>query len=380
MKIIRFARAGKCGNGSCWLDALARFANASPLRPRNFLRVDTTFGRSLRPNLSHGQICGCSGRDSVEPEIVKLHRIPIFISLAAVLTLSSCVKYQQKTFVNPDKSGKSIIKLEAANALILLGAKVGGNEMKAKEMAEELAKGILGAANGIEAWSDVDYGVGPTGKIKFSGVAYFPNVEKLASAPAGDGKQMPQLSELKSEIVDGKWILRMDLKIDEIAKTNGEPVPADEIEAKIAAQRAEWQTMRGTIGLFLNEMEMKFRLEVAGEVESVRNLERENKNTVSMTLTGKKILDGLETLLMDDAYVRNAMEEGNVDSRGRAIPAGADVAQILLGGDGPAKIVIDPGEPLFDYEAEVAEAKAAMSDELKALIEEGRKLMRKAQP
>lgn len=287
--------------------------------------------------------------------------------------LSSCLKYEQRTQVNADQSGKAMIELEVASPLVLLAAK-----MKPKELAEEMAKGILGAANGVEAWSDVEYGFTPTGKLKFSGVAYFPDLKEFATGSSGGGTdKMPQLGEWKSEMVDGKWVIQMDLKMDALGGKKGDPVPADQIEAKIEAQRAEWKTLKGTVGLFVSEVEMDFSLQVAGKVESVQNLKMTKDDTVSIILSGREILDGLETLLMDDDYVRTAMEEGNVDSKGRAIPEGADIAEILLGGEGPAKVVINPGEPLFDYETEVAEARAAMSDELKALIKEGRILMRK---
>ena len=50
-----------------------------------------------------------------------------------------------------------------------------------------------------------------------------------------------------------------------------------------------------------------------------------------------------------------------------------DVASdLIFGGDGPVEIVIKPGEPLFDYAAEVAEAQANMSNELKQMIEDGK--------
>ncbi|MEM7015392.1 MAG: hypothetical protein AAF585_28365, partial [Verrucomicrobiota bacterium] len=46
--------------------------------------------------------------------------------------------------------------------------------------------------------------------------------------------------------------------------------------------------------------------------------------------------------------------------------------ELFFGSEGPIEIVINPGDPLFDYAAEVEAAKAGMSDELKQMIEEGK--------
>jgi hypothetical protein len=41
----------------------------------------------------------------------------------------------------------------------------------------------------------------------------------------------------------------------------------------------------------------------------------------------------------------------------------------MVGRDGPLRLVIKPGEPLFDYAKEVQDAKAAQTPELKALLD-----------
>lgn len=304
-------------------------------------------------------------------------RIAATASLLLAVALTGCVKYEQKTQVNPDQSGKALIKFEVASPMLLFGDKIREAGLKPKDLAEEMAKRILGAANGVEAWSDVEYGVGPAGKTKFSAVAYFSDLKEFATAGSGGANKMPEIGEWKSEMVEGKWVIQMDLKMEDLGKKKGDPVPADQIDAKIEEQRAEWKQMKGTMGIFLSEVEMDFSLEVGGTMESVQNLELKKDSVASLNLSGRKILNGLETLVMDDDFMKNAMIEGNVDRRGKVIPDGDMIGEILLGGDGPAKIVITPGEPLFDYEKEVAEAKAAMSDDLKKLIEEGKALMGK---
>ena len=45
----------------------------------------------------------------------------------------------------------------------------------------------------------------------------------------------------------------------------------------------------------------------------------------------------------------------------------------VFGGDANPKIVVKPGNDAFDYAAETEKAKAAQSDELKALIEQAGK-------
>lgn len=311
----------------------------------------------------------------------------IITSLAGVgaLLTSSCVQLEEKAIINADNTGKSQVTIEMPDPSAMLGglgAPDGGAAAPAadpNETAKEFAQGVLGGAMGVEAWSNVEYGVTPEGKMRFRGVAYFPDFTDYEVSPGGGGgmeMEGPGGGGLKSEMRDGKWVISMDMEPDAEADPDepaGEPVPADEIDGKLQQARAQWQAMKGMMAGFFTGLKFEYKLKVAGEIESVSNFVKHDTNVAGVVMDGEKILGVMDAMLMDDDLMKASLAAGEVDEQGMPKNPPADLAaKMMFGEEGPVEIVIIPGDPLFDYAAEVEAAKAAMTDDIKAMIEAGK--------
>ena len=318
-------------------------------------------------------------------EIMKRKLYSSLLSLVGLgaLTLSSCLQMEQKFVVNPDKTGKCLVKVEMVNPMEMLGGlgALGGEGPSPEDMADGFAKGMLGGAIAAEAWSDVKWGVTEEGKMQFTGVAYYNDFTKFTANPGGAGGDgMSMESDIGGELTstirdDGMWVIGMDMTMEEAGgdEPAGEPVPADQIDQKLKEQRMQWQAMKGVMGMFLTEMKFDTRVKVAGEIQSVSNFEKMADDVAGISVDGSKILEGMEAIVMDDDFMKKALAEGNLDEDGMPSNLPPDMAaKMLFGERGPVEIVVKPGEPIFDYEAEVEAAKAAMTPELKQMIEEGR--------
>ncbi|MEM7012747.1 MAG: hypothetical protein AAF585_14830, partial [Verrucomicrobiota bacterium] len=242
------------------------------------------------------------------------------------LFLSSCIKMEEKMILNPDNSGKVRITFEMPDMSAMmgglgdLGADADVEMPDAEELAKEFAKGVLGGTQGVEAWRDVEWGKTAEGKMRFQGVAYFKDVNEFQTdTGAGDGAGG---GGMNSEMRDGKWVISMSMDDGEAAADEpaGEPVPADQIDAVLQQQRAQWQAMKGMmLGMFA-ELNIEYRLKLSGEIESVSNFEQFAPNVAGVTIDGQKMIAGMEKMMMDDEFMKKALAEGKVGEDGMPEP------------------------------------------------------------
>lgn len=302
------------------------------------------------------------------------------IALGA-LFLSSCIQFEEKVILNPDNTGKTRVTLVMPNPMEMMGAAVGelggpdaAAEMpSAEDMAKEMAQGILGEASGVDAWRDVSWGVTPDGKMRFQGVAYFRDFNEFSAQGGGEGGMDMDIGTPKSSMRDGKWVIAIEMEEDAgDPAAAGPQIPADQIDAVIAQSRQQWEGQKQMMGMMLGGMRMEYRLKVAGTVDSVSGFTKHEENVAGIVMEGSKMIAAMEGLIADDEAMRKMMTEGSFDESGMPQPPDDQMMELLFGAPGPLEMVITPGAPLFDYDAEVAAAQAAMSDELKQMIEAGK--------
>ncbi|MEZ5299849.1 MAG: hypothetical protein R3F11_04155 [Verrucomicrobiales bacterium] len=305
---------------------------------------------------------------------------------AALLTLSGCLEMDQGLQLNADGSGKMKVEMKMANPMAALGGlgDLGGGEgPNLDEMAREMAVEMLANMQGVEVWSDVSYGVGDDGKMFCRATGYFPDISKLESAEgAEEGMSGPEIAWKSSKTADGKWVLEManPMGAEEGAeKEQGDEKPEpnemtdEEIADAIKAKRAEFQATKAMMGMFVGGIKIRSSIQVAGSIDSVNNLKKDSDNEASMEITGAKLLEAMEKLVMDDELMKKAVLSG-ADPTDMDAVSPDKFSELLLGGEGPSRLVITPSEkPLFDYAAEVKKAKASQSDDLKKLLEDAKK-------
>ena len=138
----------------------------------------------------------------------------------------------------------------------------------------------------------------------------------------------------------------------------------DEIEKWIENKRQEWARMtREGNSLYRALYGWRFEevIHLPGRVESASNFIREGENTVRVLLGNWKLMAAVRVTHQEHVLREVVAAESHEPMRREAM-------KILFGADAPIEAVISgPLEPLFDYEMEVAAAKAAMPAMLERL-------------
>jgi hypothetical protein len=309
------------------------------------------------------------------------------------LSLSSCLDIEQNLVLNPDGSGKVTMTTGLAmpnlDGLGGLGEDAGeaSKKLKPREQAREIAVGML-RAEGIEAWSDVTYGVGKDGKTRASVTGYFPDVTKVRlSNPMDSSGEKDDLGVTKTP--DGNWRVEDSLDDDDDKDQAGdvkEDKPAEEavdpskltdeeVQDKLDEERQQWAGMKAFMSAFFDSLRIAMSVQGGGTIVDTAIFEKKDERTAVLEFTGKKLVESVDALLQDDDKAKALIRKGisPTDSEG-----GPDeFFKMMFGGDGKMHVTIKPGEPAFNYADAVAKAKASQSPELKALLEEAKKPAKK---
>ncbi len=279
------------------------------------------------------------------------------------LSLSSCLQIEQTITLNPDNSGKALIQISMINPMggLIQGTpdqatgEIAGPlaQAMAAEMVKGFADGIVRDSQGIDTWHQVHYGTTKEGRFNFEGVAYFPDFNAFSiTTTAGKSGSLPAL--FRSErLANGKWVVRA---LSDEPKTENTPIPAGEIDAKIKEVRENWAAIEAIAAPMMKDAKAVVRLQVAGNIQECAGWKLSSAHTATFETDVNHILTGLGALIQDDTAVRKAMTEGRVNGEGLPQPDFGQLRKLLFDDEDKAELVIDPGEPLFDYSAEVAAA------------------------
>ncbi|MFN0126375.1 MAG: hypothetical protein ACKV19_06795 [Verrucomicrobiales bacterium] len=303
--------------------------------------------------------------------------------------LSSCLDIDQNLILNPDGSGKvtltaalSMGGLEGLGGLGDTGGKESEKKLKPREQAREVAVTLL-RAEGIEAWSDVSYGVGKDGKTRASVTGLFPDVTKVRlSTPMDEDGEKDDLGVSRTS--DGHWLLEDSLEDDPDEKPDEaeEALPAtaplsdEEVQDKLDEERQQWAAMKVFMNAFLESFRIGMTVQGGGTIVDTQLFEKKDDRTATFEFTGKKLLAGLDAILQDDDKAKALIRRGisPTDQTGGS----SELMKVIFGGDGKMRLKMKPGDPAFDYAAAVAKAKADESPELRALLEDAKKPAKKS--
>lgn len=296
-------------------------------------------------------------------------RLFFLIPAVATLALTGCLETDEKILLNPDGSGKALVKIRVAGGPDL-GISFGEEteEPEPEEMARNTAVGLLGGATGVEAWSDVKYRIDDEGMTEFTGVAYFPDITKFSVGSMSNGGMSSDMSDTKWEMENADGVITLSFlpMIGDGDET--EPAdPPEDIEAEIKKQRMEFRQAKPMMAGIMEAIKTKVSIKVAGEIQETEIFEKKGTSTATASFTGRQILDGMEEVLMDDEVMKRLAAEGGFNQDSGDMPP--EVMEAAFGGDA-FTIVFKAGDPLFDYDAGVAAALSGQSDELKELLKE----------
>ncbi len=281
------------------------------------------------------------------------------------LALAGCVEGEMTYTVNPDGSAKIRMDVTTTTASALAGqmGQTGGKRMPEDETAAGLLRDSLRQVlenPKVTAWKDVTAELLPNGIFKFSGTAYVRQLSDFAR----QGSVPLLFPAFKIERTpDGGMKLTRTSNSDASPQPNPnkrKPKTPDEIkkltdeqlDTEILRELIEVQGTKGMLTAILMDSKLKTTFALPGDVTEATGFTKEGR-TASYTIDGNKMLAEINKFLSEDrATLRKSY---------RASTAHEYLKNRVLGeqgGDGSI-VVAKPGEPLFDFEKEVKEARVA---------------------
>lgn len=260
----------------------------------------------------------------------------LFLYLSIFLT--GCFQVKNKYFINTDGSGKVFVEM----TIPMIEFKT-DEERKAERKAEE----IIEKSKGVEVWKNVKYRETEEGKLYFSGVAYFKDINKLKIN--GGSLIVPNLVKENNHYI-------LKLKIRENKRgTEKQKLSEEEIEEKIKKERKNYYQMKPILTGFFTGLKEEDLFYLPGEVTQFSNLKKNPDGSLSLSITGEKILKILDEIMKDDKLTRISVMADYDEDMKKEIEIISN--EKMFGEKSPIEIVFKPEKDLFDYEKEVKEAK-----------------------
>jgi hypothetical protein len=265
------------------------------------------------------------------------------LSPLLLLAAAGCIELEQDFTLNPDGTGKVVVRWVAAPMEI-------GPAKSPEARAQSLLKDEVTKSEGVDAWKDVTCKARDDGKFEFRGTAYFKDFSQLKLHNTGF-----KLMRLKlSKDAAGQLVV-----VNE-PKTEDAPAKAlsdDEAKKKLKEERAQYQQTKRMIEMLLADLKVTARIQFPGRIGQATNFKKDGESAVRLTLEGKTFLKVLDELIMNDEWMLKVVRSGPLQDAG---PGDELLAEKVFGEKGPVRAVTT-GElkPNFDYESEAAPARKA---------------------
>jgi hypothetical protein len=279
----------------------------------------------------------------------KFSALVLRIAWAAVLCacLTGCFDTQQKITLNPDGTGK--VEMESTFALteLLLTQNA---QMPAVTAARDFVRKQVEQAQGVDAWKDVSFSEREDGRIAFRGTAYFQDLTKFRMGLS------PFLRFAVTKEKNGQLSISptMDSSAAPISlPATNEPVTA----ASIQHERKQFRAAQPLLAATMGAMKLETVFHFSGSLRLASNFETNIPNTLRVRFDGTRLVPAVEERLFDPEFARQRIARGTNSS---LLKDDHFLNEKLYGQRAPIHAVIAPGtRALFDYAAEVAEARRA---------------------
>lgn len=279
----------------------------------------------------------------------------------AVLVLAGCIDLEQDYRINPDGSGKVVVKTVFVPFRLNVGDE---GERSPEDQLRDAVRNEIEKAQGVEAWGDVAWTRRPDGKSEFKGTAYFKDLGALKLHNQGFSGFPGRLSIKKTPA--GGLALEAAPEADAEAPAAPPKLTDAEVKAKIAEERAQYQQGKAFLQGMLGELKVRATFTLPGPVESTSCFKKAGPSTAQMSLDGAALMKAVDTLMLDDAVLEKQIRARG-DLKG-APPADAAFFEKIFGEKGPPRATTSAaGAPVFDYAKEVAAAKAGQDALMKKL-------------
>jgi hypothetical protein len=227
-----------------------------------------------------------------------------------------------------------------------------------EEQMKEVVYDILKRSSGIEAWRDVSFQLLPSGRVHFTGTAYFRDLSRVRIFP-----------DTKTQISfhsDGGNAMMLVLNSPRETKDDrprpGREVSEEELAKKMKEMRAAYQAARGRIALDTSGLKVTLAFRLPGAPSEVRGLEQEG-NVLTHVTQGEKLIQALDSVFNDNATLTRMILGGERPASSGGQFDAALSKRFFGGQKGEAWArVMEPMRPRFDYRAEAEAARKAQPE------------------
>jgi hypothetical protein len=272
--------------------------------------------------------------------------------VAIALAAAGCIELEQDYTLNPDGSGKVVVRWVASPMMEL------GGDKSPEARAKSLLKDEVAKSEGVDAWKDVSCQVRKDGKYEFRGTAYFRDFSALKLH--NNGLVMLGLACSK----DGAGNLVVTTRTEPAASAP-KALTDEEAQKKLVEERVQYEQGKRFLEAMMGDLKVTTRLRLPGTLGAASNFMKEGDSTIRITLEGKVFFKALDELIKDDAWMLRTVRSGGLQAA--PTPDEAFVAKVF-GEKGPVRAVTSgPLKPAFDYEPEASAARKAWEETLAAM-------------
>ncbi|MEM6884092.1 MAG: hypothetical protein AAF571_03615 [Verrucomicrobiota bacterium] len=281
----------------------------------------------------------------------------IFTGILAVL-LSGCLETNDHYILNPDGSGKLLHDAK----VVMVDINIGGREKTAEEKAQMTVQRLISESEGIDAWKDLSYEVLADGRVAVRGTAYFPDLNQLVLKHGGNSFDL-LVPLYRTE--EGNGILEFEWSEGEASETDQANSEVVVDSGRLATERSKYQQAKPMLAAMFGNLKLKQKYTLPAAVSSSVNLKQEG-SAVELQLMGTELIEVLDELIGDDAWLASQLKAGKTMDEGFALDGSLN-EKLFGSAGGVSATTTGVGEVQFDYASEMEAAREAMPDMLEAL-------------
>lgn len=229
-----------------------------------------------------------------------------------------------------------------------------------EDQMKDVVYNILKRSAGIDAWKDVSFELAGANRVHFKGTAYFKNLSKVRIYPDASRTGIG----FGSDGGNGLMLVLNSPKEADTAVKPGREIPADEMAKRLKEERTRWQSVRGTIALYVSGLKLDLAFNTPGTPAEVRGLEQKGP-VLSFSMDSAKLMQTFDAVMADNATLRRMVAAGErLGSTGGQFDAALN-KRFFGGAKGECWArILGPFTPRFDYAAEADAARKAQNEML----------------
>ncbi len=288
----------------------------------------------------------------------KIMKKIIFLLFISVFALSSCIQSEQEVVLNPDGSGKLMMKNSIP--INIMGS---SEKEDLLEKAKQETANMLVEAEGIRAWKDVRYEISSdSSSMTVWATGYFDDINALGNkailfpikmSKSGSGLQINMLNEKfdNNEEKNGS---------DKVGNSTEIAMTEEEIQQKMQEYKASSKQLMGFLMMMFAEFRITVKYLLPGKVKKFETFKNPSPNTIAFSFDGETIIKLANDELDNEKFIRDAVLKGKSALDFASAQSAGDskeyMKKIFGGNELPSAFISAPLKDQFDYKTELAQA------------------------